>query len=82
MMAGESVAPYHVTVVNVWFKDNFIQHEKGKWRKKMSDLIEQANIFGQFVYKKVYMTFKVKRLVNEDPQEFCGIHSSSPAHSF
>ena len=48
----------------------------------MSDLIEQANIFGQFVYEIVDMTFKVKQLVNEDPREFCGIHSLSPAHIF
>lgn len=79
-MAGEGVAPYHITVVKVWLKLSFVQREKGRHRKEMSDLIEQATIVGQFVYKMVDMTFKVERVVNEDLQEFSGKHSLSPAN--
>ena len=80
-MAGEGVAPYHITGVKVWIKESFVQREKGRQRKEMSDLIEQANILRQFVYKMVNMTFNVERVVNEDPQEFSAMHSFfSPAH--
>ena len=75
LVAGAGVAPYHITVVKMWFKENFVQFEKGRQRKEMSDLIEIANIIGQFVYKMVNMTFKVEIVINEDPQEFSGRHS-------
>ena len=39
-LAGEGVAPYHITVVKVWFKESFVQREKGRQRKDMSDFVE------------------------------------------
>ena len=66
-MAGKGVAPYHIAVVKMRFKESFVQCEKGRQWKEVSDLVKQANILGQFVYKMVIMTFKVDRVVNIDP---------------
>ncbi len=39
----------------------------------MPELIKQANILGQFIYKLINMVFKIEKIINENPQEFRGI---------